>query len=76
MPGIIMAGTSPTFFKISVTETLSNHIRDGTYPSEETQVTYCYPLAPGHLRSEGMTSLDNRAKIFSCFEAFKAIVGI
>jgi len=77
MPGIIMSGTSPAFFKIPVTETLSNHIRDGTYPSEDTKVTYCYPLPfPGCLHSEGMKSLDNRSRILSCFEAFKAIVGI
>ncbi|KAF9487956.1 hypothetical protein BDN71DRAFT_1403984 [Pleurotus eryngii] len=78
MPGIVMVGTSPTFFKIPVTETLSTHIRYGTYPSEETHVTFCYPPIPrpSHRRSEGMKPLDNRGGILKCYEAFKAVVGI
>lgn len=78
IPGIVMAGTSPAFFKIPVTQTLSTHIRHGTYPSEETRVTYCYPSLPhpGHRRYEGMKPLDNRREILKCFEAFKVIVGI
>lgn len=78
MPGIVMVGTSPTFFKIPVTETLSTHIRYGTYPSEETHVTFCYPPIPrpSRRRSEGMKSLDNRSAILKCYEAFKAVVGI
>ena len=76
MPGIVMLGTSPAFFKIPITQTLSTHIRDGTYPEEETCVTYCYPPISMHRRSEGMKSLDNRREIFRCYEAFKAIVGI
>jgi len=46
MPGIVMDGTSPTFFKIHITLTLSTHIRQGTYPPEETRVIYCYPPIP------------------------------
>jgi len=78
MPGIVMVGTSPAFFKIPVTRTLSTHIRHGTYPPEETRVTYCYPPIPrpGRRRSEGMKPLDNRREILKCYEAFKAIVGI
>ncbi|KAH9969995.1 hypothetical protein BGW80DRAFT_1525668 [Lactifluus volemus] len=46
MPGIVMVGTLPVFFKIPVTKTLSSHICHGTYPPEETLVTYCYPPTP------------------------------
>lgn len=77
MPGIIIVGTSPMFFKIPVTKTLLMHIQQGTYPSEETWVTYCHPPIPrpDPLRSEGMKPLDNRRKILKCVEAFKAIIG-
>ncbi|KAK0209757.1 hypothetical protein IW262DRAFT_1468432 [Armillaria fumosa] len=78
MPGIVMVCTSPVFFKIPVTQNLSRHIRHGMYPPEETRVTYCYPPdpCPARWRSEGMMPLDNRSEILTCYEAFKAIVGI
>lgn len=78
MPGIVMVGTSPAFFKIPVTQNLSTHIRHGTYPEEETHVAYCYPPVPRPTRrhSEGMKPLDNRREILRCYEAFKAIAGI
>jgi hypothetical protein len=78
MPAIIVVGTSPVFYKIPVTRTLSTHIRQGTYPPEETCVTYCYPLIPrpSCRLNEGMKPLDNRYDILKCYGAFKAIVGI
>ena len=77
MPGIVMVGTSPIFFKIPITQTLTTHIGHGTYPPEETRVTFCYPPVPrpGHRYNEGMKPLDNRQEILKCFEAFKVIVG-
>ncbi|KAF9793419.1 hypothetical protein BJ322DRAFT_1034560 [Thelephora terrestris] len=78
IPGIVMVGTSPVFFKIPVTETLWTHIRHGSYPPEETRVIYCYPPVPHPpcSWSEGMMPLENRREILECFEAFKALVGI
>jgi len=69
---------TPTFFKIPITQALATHIRHGTYPPEETRVTYCYPpvARPARRRSEGMKPLDNRREILRCYEAFKMIVGI
>jgi hypothetical protein len=77
MPGIVMIGTSPVFFKIPVTRTLLTHVHHGSYPPEETCVTYCNPSIPrpSHRYSEGMKPLDNRHEILKCYEAFKAIVG-
>ncbi|KAK7462405.1 hypothetical protein VKT23_008004 [Stygiomarasmius scandens] len=75
MPGIVMQGTTPIFYKIPVTQQLLCHVRHGTYPSESTSADYCYPPLSGDYR-EGMKSLDNRKQILSCFEAFKPIVGI
>jgi hypothetical protein len=78
MPGIVMVGTSPMFFKIPITQALSTHVHHGTYPLEETYVTYCYPPIPhpSCQYSEGMKPLDNRCEILKCYEAFKVIVGI
>ncbi|KAI0274229.1 hypothetical protein BGY98DRAFT_995401 [Russula aff. rugulosa BPL654] len=67
IPAIIMVGTSPVFYKIPVTRTLSTHIRHGTYPPEETRVTYCYPIVPRP---------SSWHEILKCYEAFKTIVGI
>ncbi|KAF7783848.1 hypothetical protein Agabi119p4_13 [Agaricus bisporus var. burnettii] len=75
IPGIVMVGTMPTFFKIPITQTLETHIAFGIYPPDETVVTYCYPPVP-RPHSEGMKPLDNRRKVLKCYEAFKAIVGI
>ncbi|KAF9024646.1 hypothetical protein BDZ89DRAFT_1162141 [Hymenopellis radicata] len=76
MPGIIMVGTTPTFFKIPITETLTTHIRDGTYPPDITTVTFCQPPVPRPQRWEGMMPLDGRRQILRCYEAFKTVVGI
>ncbi|KAF8909527.1 hypothetical protein CPB85DRAFT_1222023, partial [Mucidula mucida] len=76
MPPSVMGGTSPTFLKIPVTESLSTHIRDGTYPPDITCVTFCKPPVPRPAlwKSEGMKPLDSRRPILSCFEAFKTVV--
>ncbi|SJL09500.1 uncharacterized protein ARMOST_12878 [Armillaria ostoyae] len=74
MAGIVMLGTTPTFYKIPVSQSLLYHIRHGTYPPELTQVTCC--AVPVPRPGEGMKPLDNRKEIFRCYEAFKAIVGI
>lgn len=73
-----MIGTLPVFFKIPVSMALATHIRHGTYPPEETPVTYCYPQVPRPARqcNEGMKPLDNRREILKCYEAFKTVVGI
>ncbi|KAL4256075.1 hypothetical protein AB1N83_012125 [Pleurotus pulmonarius] len=78
IPGIVMVGTSPVFLQIPVTQSLSTHIRHGTYPAQETCVIYCHPPAPRpHRRcSEGVKPLDNRRAILGCCEAFKTIVDI
>jgi len=76
MPGILMVGTLPTFFKVPVTQNLSDHIRCGTRPEKETSVTFCFPPIPVRRHKEGMMPLDNRLAILKCYEAFKSILGI
>ncbi|KAJ3522787.1 hypothetical protein NMY22_g11737 [Coprinellus aureogranulatus] len=75
IPGIVMAGTLPTFFKIPITQELEMHVRHGTYPPTPTVVTYCHPPL-GRRNSDRMKPLENRRPILSCFEAFKSVVGI
>ncbi|KZT04744.1 uncharacterized protein LAESUDRAFT_657346 [Laetiporus sulphureus 93-53] len=78
MPGIVLVGTTPTFYKIPVTAELARHIAHGTYPVERTVVSSHVPDLPRPTRrySEGMKPLDNRQAILRCYEAFKRVVGI
>ncbi|KAF8119577.1 hypothetical protein EV363DRAFT_1273730 [Boletus edulis] len=76
LPGIIMTGSLPTFYKISMTTALAHAVQDGQYPTQETVVYAHLPALPRAQQcfDEGMEPLDNRYIIFSCFEAFKQFV--
>ena len=76
MPGITLKGTSPIFYKIPVTAQLAQSIAFGVYPATPTIVHAHLPAVarPARRLSEGMKPLDNRACIFSCYEAFKRFV--
>jgi len=78
VPGIVLVGTTPTFYKIPVTADLARHVAYGTYPPETTTVSAHVPELPRPQRrsSEGMKPLDNRQAILRCYEAFKGVVGI
>ena len=71
MPGIVMDGTMPTFYKIPVTPELVRVVEFGEQPEQAT-VVYAYrPEVPRP--EEGMRPLDNRYIILSCFSAFKQL---
>ncbi|KAF8581583.1 hypothetical protein K439DRAFT_216445 [Ramaria rubella] len=76
MAGIVMIGTSPTFFKIPVTRELLLAVQRGHYPATPTVVPMHQPQLPRPLRrlSEGMRPLDNRRAVIACLEAFKQFV--
>jgi hypothetical protein len=76
VPGITMKGTSPTFFKVLVTQELATAVMGGVYPTTETIVQAHLPTIPRPLDrlNEGMKPLDNRLLIMACFEAFKQFV--
>ncbi|KAH9475528.1 hypothetical protein JR316_0012643 [Psilocybe cubensis] len=76
IPGIIMVGTSPSFFKIPVTQELTRCVAQGQYPPTLTIVTGHVPDIPRPSRrfSEGIKPLDNRRGILQCYEAFKKFV--
>ncbi|VDC07733.1 unnamed protein product [Peniophora sp. CBMAI 1063] len=72
MPGIVLRGASPTFFKIPVTADLVRHVQRCERPSQETVVSAHTPLVP--LPDEGMVAPDNRRIVFRCFEAFRSCI--
>ena len=78
MPGIVLIGTTPIFYKIPVTVDLVLHIAQGNYPPQPTIISAHVPVVPrpNHRYSEGMKPVDNREAILRCYEAFKGIVGI
>jgi hypothetical protein len=73
MPGIVMNGIMPTFYKIPITAELVTAVEPGKEPGENPeQETVVYAYLPEVPRpEEGMRPLDNRYIILSCFEAFK-----
>jgi hypothetical protein len=78
MPGIMLKGTMPIFYKIPVTLNLIYNIWSGTHPSEPTIVSAHVPNLPSpHCRyNKGMKPLDNRQAVLCSYEAFKHIIGI
>lgn len=78
IPGIVMIGTAPIFYKTEVTAELEYSIRHGLYPPNATVVSKHQPTVPRPNRrwSEGMKPLDSRSHIMRCYEAFKPIIGI
>jgi hypothetical protein len=73
IPGIMMFGTFPVFYKIEVTPELDQAIRFGQYPTHATIVQRHTPRV-SKKQSEGMRPLDNRRKILQCYHAFRQFV--
>jgi hypothetical protein len=71
IPGIIMAGSMPTFYKIPITQDLVYAVETGRHPEKPTIVHKHIPLVAD---LNGMMPLDNRDTILRCFEAFKQFV--
>jgi len=57
-----MVGTTPVFYKITITAALSKAVQTGTYPETETRVLRYIPALPRR-NSEGMRPLPNRLEI-------------
>ena len=73
-PCLTMIGTSPIFYKITVTAALSKAVQIGAFPEVETRVLRYIPGLPRR-NSEGMRPLPNRLEILRCLEAFKRFLG-
>ena len=76
IPGIVMIGTAPIFYKIPVTKGLADAVTYGAFPPLPTVVHFHVPAVPRpHRRlSEGMKPLDNRHIVLRCYEAFKRFI--
>ncbi|KAK0460509.1 uncharacterized protein EV420DRAFT_1641057 [Desarmillaria tabescens] len=76
IPGIVMTGTAPTFYKILVTKNLADAVAFGIFPPHPTVVHRHVPSVPRPMRrlTEGMKPLDNRAIVLRCFEGFKKFI--
>jgi hypothetical protein len=76
MPGFVLVGSSPTFFKMPITEDLAQCVESGKFPLDKTTVTGHIPVIPCPSRRliEGMVPLDNRRAILKCYESFKKFV--
>ncbi|KAI0797577.1 hypothetical protein C8Q75DRAFT_887065 [Abortiporus biennis] len=76
VPGIIIHGTAPIFYKIPVTKELLDAAENGEVPVHETLVQRYTPVVPDpqHYLDAGMVPLTNRRAILTCLEAFKRFV--
>jgi len=76
IPGIVMNGTAPVFYKILVTRDLADAVMFGVFPLTPTTVYFHVPVVPRPYgrSNEGMKPLDNRRIVLGCFEAFKKFI--
>ena len=67
MAGIMLTGTSPTFFKIPVTLELNEAVQRGNYPANPTVVAMHLPEIPrpANRLTEGMKPLDTTGVPYS-----------
>lgn len=75
-PGIIMAGTTPIFYKIHITQSLLDHIARGQRPAVSTVIERCFPPVESIAAyiDYGMCELEYRGVALQCFEAFKTLL--
>ncbi|TFK84087.1 hypothetical protein K466DRAFT_461832, partial [Polyporus arcularius HHB13444] len=69
--GVVFVFASPTFYKITVTQMLSEAVKNGRYLEERTIVEQFVPPVPRPetFDDEGMKNVNNRAHLLRCFEA-------
>ncbi|KAJ3516338.1 hypothetical protein NLJ89_g1179 [Agrocybe chaxingu] len=74
-PGIAFTGTTPTFYRIPVSEALSKAVESGQAPAEGVEVQRYVPELPGE-QSEGMLDAKNRHLLLQEFLAFTVCVEV
>lgn len=72
MPGIVVDGTMPSFYKIPVTPELVAAVESGMEPEQETVIHAYLPEVPRP--EEGIKPLDNRYILLSCLSTFKQLL--
>ena len=70
IPCITVEGTRPLFYKVPVTQHLSDCVATGQFPTQQTVVTRCGPPTPLEAH-EGMKSPDYRRIALYYYEAFR-----
>jgi hypothetical protein len=70
IPCITMVGTRPVFYKVPVTQQLSDAVATGQYPHQPTIVSCCAPPAKRRA-SEGMETPDYRKIALQYYDAFR-----
>jgi hypothetical protein len=74
IPGIVMLGTCPTFYKIHVSDSLAECVRQGDEPNADTLVErYVIPNLPVNM-SDALLSREHARHIVMCYEAFRKFV--
>src|ERR1700761_2611445 len=72
--GIVMIGTAPRFYKITVTQSLVDAVMASQIPEETIIQRFVPPVPDAHnFLQDGMVPLDNRRVCFQCFEALKTL---
>ena len=69
IPCITVEGTRPLFYKVPVTQNLSDCVATGQFPKQQTVVTRCSPPAPPAY--EGMESPKYRHTALRYYDAFR-----
>jgi hypothetical protein len=77
IPGVVMVGACPTFYKVRVTSELADAVMGGRYPKHQTEVLVCPLEKDGSPLEPGLTMLDPSCREVSLkyFEAFKQFIG-
>jgi len=73
IPAITMIGTRPMFYKIPVTQQLSDAVISGQYPVNQTVVTACVSAPSSSRVIEGMEVPETREEILKHYLAFKVM---
>jgi len=73
IPAITMIGTRPIFYKIPVTQALSDAVARAQYPAFQTTVFKCIVNPLSRHQSDGMEVPEFRQDILKHYNAFKAV---
>ncbi|KAK0448166.1 hypothetical protein EV421DRAFT_2008511 [Armillaria borealis] len=73
IPAIAIFGTCPVFYKVPVTQQLSEAVAMGQYPVSETKVVKCVVAPRSRRLFEGMEVPEFRREVLECYEAFRRI---
>lgn len=71
IPAITVFGTRPAFYKIPVTQELSDAVTMGQYPVSKTEVVKCVVAPPSRRLHEGMEVPEFRREVLQHYEAFR-----